>query len=132
MKNHELDNVKVGDILVVVGNSHSKGQKVTVIEFPKRYGDHAGCIMVRLEDGQERVMTHWNVRYPSTENKVKFPKIYAGLDEDGIAKLYSVDEHEIIRRVYHEEWIKILDNLNAKPGEMLRVYLRKEIAGDKR
>ena len=52
-------------------------------------------------------------------------KLYAGLDTDGIAKIFSMASG-IPRIVEHDQWIDILHNNNAVPGEMLRVQLWRE------
>lgn len=48
--------------------------------------------------------------------------VYAGLDLNGQAKLFNANS----RVITHAEWIKILAELNAVPGEMLRVTLWRE------
>lgn len=52
-------------------------------------------------------------------------KIYAGLDTDGIAKLFTVINNEPAK-IEHSDWLKILDQLGAEPGEMLVVELSRE------
>jgi len=53
-------------------------------------------------------------------------RIYAGLDEDGIAKLFFVDKTGNIHHVYSRDWHRIVETLGAVSGEMLIVSLAKE------
>ena len=56
--------------------------------------------------------------------------IYAGLDSDGIARLFMVDDdddHLVLVR--HEQWLEITDRvggIEVEAGELLRVHLTKE------
>ena len=52
-------------------------------------------------------------------------KIYAGLDRDGIAKLFLVQDGKI-KTIGHQEWLEIVDDLDLEPGEMPVVFLYKE------
>lgn len=57
------------------------------------------------------------------------PKIYAGLDIDGKAKLYRFT-HKTYERPYlidHNEWLRILDRLSCEPGEMPLVQLSRDL-----
>lgn len=53
--------------------------------------------------------------------------IYAGLDKDGIVKLFMVSPDGVMRNIGHQEWIDILSKIDNSfaPGEMPIVTLKK-------
>ncbi len=49
-------------------------------------------------------------------------RVFAGLDRDGIAKLFQrVGDEPATTMVGHADWLAILDEIGAEPGEMLLV-----------
>jgi hypothetical protein len=55
-------------------------------------------------------------------------KIYAGLDEDGFAKLFVLNKHGKPQKIDNLKWLAITGGLSFKvePGEMLAVVFRKQ------
>ncbi len=55
--------------------------------------------------------------------------VYAGLDSDGIARLFMADDDDHLVLVRHEQWLEITDRvggIEVEAGELLRVHLTKE------
>ena len=48
--------------------------------------------------------------------------IYAGLDKDGTAKLFTLIEGRPAP-VDHQTWLDLTEHLQLRPGEMPKVYL---------
>lgn len=58
-------------------------------------------------------------------------KLHAGLDRDGVVKLFYLDEARgRMLPVKHVLWIAISRELGLKPGEMARMLLIKDVAND--
>ncbi len=51
--------------------------------------------------------------------------IYAGLDIDGVAKLFTI-ENNLPVLVRNADWVKLLDGMGAEMGELLLVSFRRE------
>ena len=54
--------------------------------------------------------------------------IYAGLDIDGVVKLFTSEHGGFHRKIRHQEWLDILEEVSGYfgPGEMPVVTLAKE------
>jgi hypothetical protein len=52
--------------------------------------------------------------------------IYAGLDIDGVVKLFTLDKNKEPHAITREHWITILESQNAQMGEMLQTKLFRE------
>lgn len=50
-------------------------------------------------------------------------RLVAGLDTDGIAKLFLSDGLGLCQPVRHKDWLEVLDKFQASPGELLDVRL---------